>query len=147
MTHPFPPPRPSDLLAVADPIRESARGAIDALRSDGLRIVMLTGDNATTANAVARIVGGLDEVRAQLKPEDKAQAIAELKASGAKIAMARDGINDAHAFSAAHAVLAVGTGTAVAIVRPGLTLTLARQSVVLGQSGSRRVDPLGRRIN
>src|SRR3546814_9487375 len=70
------------LLAVADPIRESARGAIDALRSDGLRIVMLTGDNATTANAVARIVGGLDEVRAELKPEDKAQAIAELKASG-----------------------------------------------------------------
>src|SRR3546814_21054775 len=69
------------LLAVADPIRESARGAIDALRSDGLRIVMLTGDNATTANAVARIVGGLDEVRAELKPEDKEQAIAEHKRS------------------------------------------------------------------
>src|SRR3546814_20523799 len=92
MTHPFPPPRPSDLLAVADPIRESARGAIDALRSDGLRIVMLTGDNATTANAVARIVGGLDEVRAALKPEAQAQAIAELKASGANIAMAGAGI-------------------------------------------------------
>src|SRR3546814_7786120 len=69
------------LLAVADPIRESARGAIDALRSDGLRIVMLTGDNATTANAVARIVGGLDEVRAELKPEDKDRKSTRLNSS------------------------------------------------------------------
>src|SRR3546814_12508728 len=84
---------------------------------------MLTGDNATTANAVARIVGGLDEVRAELKPEDKAQAIAELKASGAKIAMAGDGINDAPALAAADVGLAMGTGTDVAIESAGITLT------------------------
>src|SRR3546814_5393432 len=106
-------------------------GAIDALRSDGLRIVMLTGDNATTANAVARIVGGLDEVRAELKPEDKAQAIAELKASGAKIAMAGAGINDAPALAAADVGLAMGTGTDVAIESAGNTLTRGDLSAIL----------------
>ena len=119
------------LLAVADPIRETAREAIAALRSEGLRIVMLTGDNATTANAVARTVGGLDEVRAELKPEDKARAIAELKASGAKVAMAGDGINDAPALAAADVGLAMGTGTDVAIESAGITLTRGDLSAIV----------------
>src|SRR3546814_13596560 len=87
-------------------------GAIDALRSDGLRIVMLTGDNATTANAVARIVGCLDEVRAELKPEDKAQAIADLKASGEQIAIAGGGIHEQPPLAGSDAGLALGTGPA-----------------------------------
>jgi Cu+-exporting ATPase len=72
------------LLAVADPVRASARDAIAALRKEGLRVVMLTGDNRGTADAVARAVGGLDDVRADLLPEDKARIIGELKASGAR---------------------------------------------------------------
>ncbi|MFY8153532.1 MAG: copper-transporting P-type ATPase, partial [Hyphomicrobiales bacterium] len=75
------------LVAVADPVRDSAREAIAALRKEGLRVVMLTGDNRTTADAVARAVGGLDDVRADLRPEDKARIVAELKSSGARVAM------------------------------------------------------------
>jgi Cu+-exporting ATPase len=111
------------LLAVADPIRASARDAIQALRSEGLRIVMLTGDKRTTADAVASAVGGIDDVRADLKPEDKARIIGELKAGGAKVAMAGDGINDAPAIAAADVGLAMGTGTDVAIESAGITLT------------------------
>jgi len=111
------------LLAVADPVRTSARDAIQALRVEGLRIVMLTGDNRTTADAVASAVGGIDDVRADLKPEDKARIIAELKATGAKVAMAGDGINDAPALAAADVGLAMGTGTDVAIESAGMTLT------------------------
>ncbi|MBL7372609.1 HAD-IC family P-type ATPase, partial [Escherichia coli] len=103
------------LLAVADPVRASARDAIAALRKEGLRVVMLTGDNRGTADAVARAVGGLDDVRADLLPEDKARIIGELKASGARVAMAGDGINDAPALAAADVGLAMGTGTDVAI--------------------------------
>ena len=113
----------SGLLAVADPVRASAREAIQALRSEGLRIVMLTGDNRGTADAVAQAVGGLDEVRADLLPQDKARIIGELKAGGAKVAMAGDGINDAPALVAADVGLAMGTGTDVAIESAGITLT------------------------
>ena len=98
------------LLAVADPVRASARDAIAALRKEGLRVIMLTGDNRGTADAVARAVGGLDDVRADLRPEDKARIIGELKAGGAKVAMAGDGINDAPALAAADVGLAMGTG-------------------------------------
>ena len=111
------------LLAVADPVRASARDAIQALRSEGLRIVMLTGDNRTTADAVASAVGGIEDVRADLKPEDKARIVGELKAAGAKVAMAGDGINDAPALAAADVGLAMGTGTDVAIESAGMTLT------------------------
>ncbi|MGR6330840.1 heavy metal translocating P-type ATPase [Sphingomonas sp. XXL09] len=111
------------LLAVADPVRASARDAIAALRAEGLRVVMLTGDNRGTADAVARAVGGLDDVHADLRPEDKARIIGELKASGAKVAMAGDGINDAPALAAADVGLAMGTGTDVAIESAGMTLT------------------------
>lgn len=111
------------LLAVADPVRENARDAIAALRAEGMRVVMLTGDNQATADAVAHAVGGLDDVRADLRPEDKARIVGELKASGAKVAMAGDGINDAPALAAADVGLAMGTGTDVAIESAGMTLT------------------------
>ena len=119
------------LLAVADPVRPSARDAIAALRKEGLRVVMLTGDNRGTADAVARAVGGLDEVRAGLLPEDKARIIGELKASGAKVAMAGDGINDAPALAAADVGLAMGTGTDVAIESAGMTLTRGDLSAIV----------------
>jgi Cu+-exporting ATPase len=115
--------RLAGLLAVADPIKASAREAISALREEGLRIVMLTGDAEGTANAVAKAIGGIDEVHASLKPEDKARIIGELKAKGAKVAMAGDGINDAPALAAADVGVAMGTGTDVAIESAGMTLT------------------------
>ena len=111
------------LLAVADPIKESARDAIAALHEEGLRIVMLTGDSQATADAVARQIGGIDEVRADLRPEDKARIVGELKAAGAKVAMAGDGVNDAPALAAAAVGVAMGTGTDVAIESAGMTLT------------------------
>ncbi|URW77091.1 heavy metal translocating P-type ATPase [Sphingomonas donggukensis] len=115
--------RLAGLLAVADPIKASARDAIAALRSEGLRIVMLTGDAQGTADAVAKAIGGIDEVHAGLKPEDKARIVGELKAKGAKVAMAGDGINDAPALAAADVGVAMGTGTDVAIESAGMTLT------------------------
>ena len=110
-------------IAVADPIRANARESIVALRKLGLRVIMLTGDNPTTAQIVADAVGGLDEVHAELKPEDKARIVGELKAKGAKVAMAGDGINDAPSLAAADVGLAMGTGTDVAIESAGITLT------------------------
>ena len=119
------------LLAVADPVRANAGEAIAALRQQGLRVIMLTGDNQTTADAVGRAVGGLDDVRAGLRPEDKARIIGELKASGAKVAMAGDGINDAPALAAADVGLAMGTGTDVAIESAGITLTRGDLSAIV----------------
>jgi Cu+-exporting ATPase len=119
------------LLAVADPVRASAHDAIAALRAEGLRVIMLTGDNRTTADAVARAVGGLDDVRADLRPEDKARIIGELKAAGARVAMAGDGINDAPALAAADVGLAMGTGTDVAIESAGMTLTRGDLSAIV----------------
>nr|WP_255615591.1 heavy metal translocating P-type ATPase [Polymorphobacter sp. PAMC 29334] len=115
--------RLAGFLAIADPVRGNVREAITALRADGLRVIMLTGDNLTTANAVATAVGGLDEVRAGLAPEDKARIVGELKAQGRRVAMAGDGINDAPALAAANVGLAMGTGTDVAIESAGMTLT------------------------
>ncbi|MDF2381800.1 heavy metal translocating P-type ATPase [Nostoc ellipsosporum NOK] len=111
------------LLAVADPIKASARGAIAALHAEGLRIVMLTGDSRGTAEAIARTIGGIDEVHADLRPEDKARIVGGLKAKGARVAMAGDGINDAPALAAADVGVAMGTGTDVAIESAGMTLT------------------------
>ncbi|WP_081504272.1 heavy metal translocating P-type ATPase [Sphingomonas sp. PAMC 26621] len=119
------------LLAVADPVRANAGEAIAALRQQGLRVIMLTGDNQTTADAVGRAVGGLDDVRAGLRPEDKARIIGELKVSGAKVAMAGDGINDAPALAAADVGLAMGTGTDVAIESAGITLTRGDLSAIV----------------
>jgi Cu+-exporting ATPase len=84
---------------------------------------MLTGDNATTAAAVAVAVGGLDEIHAGLRPDDKARIVTELKAKGARVAMAGDGVNDAPALAAADVGLAMGTGTDVAIESAAITLT------------------------
>ncbi|CAN5221370.1 copper-translocating P-type ATPase [soil metagenome] len=110
------------MIAVSDPIRADAASSIDRLRRQGLRIIMLTGDSLTTARFVAKAVG-LDDVRAGLKPDDKARVVAELKAGGAKVAMAGDGINDAPALALADVGLAMGTGTDVAIESAGITLT------------------------
>ena len=111
------------LIAVADPIKASTREALAALHEEGLRIVMLTGDSRRTAEAVANAIGGIDEVHADLKPDDKARIVAELKANGRCVAMAGDGINDAPALAAADVGIAMGTGTDVAIESAGLTLT------------------------
>ena len=115
--------RSAGLLAVADPVKASAAEAIAALHAEGLRIVMLTGDSRGTAEAVARTIGGIDEVHADLRPEDKARIVRDLKAKGARVAMAGDGVNDAPALAAADVGVAMGTGTDVAIESAGLTLT------------------------
>jgi Cu+-exporting ATPase len=109
------------LIAVADPVKESAPAAIRALRAEGLRIVMATGDNARTAATVAGRLG-IDDVRAEVKPEDKAALVAELRAAGARVAMAGDGINDAPALAAADVGIAMGAGADVALESAGVTL-------------------------
>jgi len=109
------------LIAVADPIKETTQDAIDALHQDGLKIVMLTGDNLTTANAVARKLG-IDEVHADVLPEDKANIIKTLQEKGEIVAMAGDGINDAPALAQSHVGIAMGTGTDVAMESAGITL-------------------------
>ena len=122
--------RLAGLLAVADPIRANARQAMADLHREGIRVIMLTGDNPVTAEAVARQIG-LDEVHAEMKPEAKAQFVARLKAAGARVAMAGDGINDAPALAAADVGLAMGTGTDVAIESAGITLTRGDISAVV----------------
>jgi Cu+-exporting ATPase len=109
------------LVAVADPIKASAAQAIRELHAEGLRIVMLTGDSRTTADAVAAKLG-IDDVLAEVVPEQKAAAIAELQAAGRVVAMAGDGVNDAPALARADVGIAMGTGTDVAIESSGITL-------------------------
>jgi Cu+-exporting ATPase len=109
------------LIAIADPIKATARDALAQLRRDGLRLTMLTGDNATTAGAVARQLG-LAEVEADVLPADKHRIVERLKAEGRVVAMAGDGINDAPALAAADVGIAMGTGTDIAIESAGVTL-------------------------
>jgi Cu+-exporting ATPase len=109
------------LVGVADPIKESTPEAIAALHADGLRIVMLTGDSATTARSVAARLG-IDEVIAGVLPDRKAAKVRELQAQGRKVAMAGDGINDAPALAQAQVGIAMGTGTDVAMESAGVTL-------------------------
>jgi len=111
----------SGVIAVADPIRASAQDAIKALTKQGIRIVMLTGDNATTAKAVARKLG-IEEVQADLLPEQKADVVKTLRSEGRVVAMAGDGINDAPGLATADVGIAMGTGTDVAIESAGITL-------------------------
>jgi Cu+-exporting ATPase len=109
------------LLAVADPIKASAPEAIAALRAEGLRIVMLSGDSRTTAQAVARRLG-IDEVIAEVLPEQKVEVVVRRQAEGRVVAMAGDGINDAPALARAQVGIAMGTGTDVAMESAGVTL-------------------------
>ena len=113
--------RAAGLLAVADAIKPTAAEALKALRAEGLRLVMLTGDNRTTALAVARTLG-IDEVEADVSPADKAAVVARLRAEGRTVAMAGDGVNDAPALAAAHVGVAMGTGTDIAMESAGITL-------------------------
>ncbi|MGA9055095.1 MAG: heavy metal translocating P-type ATPase [Terriglobia bacterium] len=109
------------LLAVTDPIKPSTPDALRVLQKDGIRIVMLTGDTRTTAEAVARRLG-IDEVEAEVLPEQKGKVIERLQAQGRVVAMAGDGINDAPALAQAHVGIAMGTGTDVAMESAGVTL-------------------------
>ena len=109
------------LIGVADPIKETTPEAIKRLYTEGLKIVMLTGDNATTAKAVAAKVG-IDEVRAEVSPEDKHRIISELQRAKARVAMAGDGVNDAPALAQADVGLAMGAGADVAIESADITL-------------------------
>jgi Cu+-exporting ATPase len=112
---------PAGLLGVADPIKKTTLEAIRQLHAAGLKVVMLTGDNAATAEAVAREIG-IDEVHAGVSPEDKSRVVRELQEAGAVVAMAGDGINDAPALAQADIGIAMGTGTDVAIESAGITL-------------------------
>jgi Cu+-exporting ATPase len=109
------------LLGVADPIKSTTPEAIEMLHAEGLRIIMLTGDNRTTAEAVASKLG-IDEVIAEVLPEQKSEIVARLQREGRKVAMAGDGINDAPALAKADIGIAMGTGTDVAMESAGVTL-------------------------
>ncbi|HVY86833.1 MAG TPA: heavy metal translocating P-type ATPase, partial [Caulobacterales bacterium] len=110
-------------IAVADPIKPSAEAALKALREAGVRVVLATGDAPGAARAVGAQLGfAPDDIRANVKPEDKAALVAELKAEGRRVAMAGDGVNDAPALAAADVGIAMGTGTDVAIESAGVTL-------------------------
>jgi Cu+-exporting ATPase len=109
------------LIAVADPVKDSAAGALAGLAAEGVRVVMLTGDSRATAEAVARRLG-IVEVIAEVLPEDKQRVVERLKSEGRHVAMAGDGVNDAPALAAAEIGIAMGTGTDVAIESAGITL-------------------------
>ena len=109
------------MIAVSDPIKNSAQLAIKALQSKGLKIIMLTGDNQVTANAVAKKLS-IDEVHSEVLPAQKADVIKKIQASGKLVAMVGDGVNDAPALAQAHVGIAMGTGTDVAIHSAGITL-------------------------
>jgi Cu+-exporting ATPase len=109
------------VIAIADPLRPTTASALQALRREGLRIVMLTGDNRTTAEAVARRLG-IAEVEAEVLPEHKAAVVERFRHEGRIVAMAGDGVNDAPALAAADVGIAMGTGTDVAIESAGITL-------------------------
>ncbi len=109
------------LIGVADPIKESTPEAIGLLRRDGVEVVMLTGDNRTTAEAVGRKLD-LDEIEAEVLPDQKSEVVKRLQAEGHIVAMAGDGINDAPALAQAHVGIAMGTGTDVAMESAGVTL-------------------------
>ncbi len=113
--------RIAGLLGVADPIKESTPGALQSLEEEGVHIVMLTGDSKTTAEAVARRLA-IDEVIAEVLPDQKANIVKRLQSEGRVVAMAGDGVNDAPALAQAHVGIAMGTGTDVAMESAGVTL-------------------------
>jgi Cu+-exporting ATPase len=109
------------IFAIADPVKATTPEAISALRAQGIRIIMLTGDNLTTAKAVARRLG-IDDVEAEVLPDHKSAVVQRYKADGRVVAMAGDGVNDAPALAAADVGIAMGTGTDVAMESAGVTL-------------------------
>ena len=113
--------RAGGIIAIADPIKPSAKAALQALRDDGLRIVMLTGDNLTTARAVAATLG-IEDIEAGVLPERKSDVVQRLRGEGRRVAMVGDGVNDAPALAAADVGIAMGGGTDVAIESAGVTL-------------------------
>jgi Cu+-exporting ATPase len=113
--------KPGGMIAIADPIKPTTEAALQSLRADRIRVVMVTGDTRTTAEAVARKLG-IDEVEADVLPEEKIGIIRKLRAEGKVVAMAGDGVNDAPALAAADVGIAMGTGTEVAIQSAGVTL-------------------------
>ena len=113
--------QPAGLIGIADPIKKSTPAALAELRAEGVRVVMLTGDSRATAAAVARQLG-IDEVEAEVMPQDKANVVKRLQAEGRVVAMAGDGVNDAPALALATVGIAMGTGTDVAMQSAGVTL-------------------------
>jgi Cu+-exporting ATPase len=109
------------VVAIADPIKDTTPAALQALRDDGIEVVMLTGDNRVTASAVARQLG-IDRVEAEVLPDHKSDVVNALRAEGRVVAMAGDGVNDAPALTAADVGIAMSTGTDVAIESAGVTL-------------------------
>ena len=131
--------RAAGVIAIADPIKESTPAAIDALHKLKIRIVMMTGDNKTTAEAVARKLG-IEEVQADVLPEQKGSLVEQLRRQGKAVAMAGDGVNDAPALAAADVGIAMGTGTDVAIESAGITLLRGDlQGIVQARRLSKRV--------
>jgi Cu+-exporting ATPase len=109
------------LFAIADPIKASTQDALKALAAEGIKVIMLTGDNKTTADAVARTLG-ISDVEAEVLPDQKSAVVTKLQKSGRIVAMAGDGVNDAPALAAAEVGIAMGTGTDVAMESAGITL-------------------------
>ncbi len=113
--------KPAGVIAIADPIKQTTRSALDSLRADGIRIVMLSGDNTTTAEAVGRKLG-IADVTGDVLPEEKLRIVRALRSEGRIVAMAGDGVNDAPALAEADVGIAMGTGTEVAMRSAGITL-------------------------
>ncbi len=128
--------KPAGVIAIADPVKPTTPDALKALTDAGLHVVMLTGDNHTTAQAVARRLG-IAEVEAEVLPDGKAKVVEDLRREGRVVAMAGDGVNDAPALAAADVGIAMGTGTDVAIESAGITLV---KGDLIGIARARRLS-------